>query len=276
MPAPIGLIAGEGQLPVMTARGMRAAGRRVACVGLADQFLPELPALCDDFSQAGVVRLGRWIKLLRRWGVSEAVMVGRVRKTRMYDPLRAFRQLPDWRAAWLWYRVLRHDRRTDTVLRAVADELQKNGITLIDSTTFIPEHLAHAGTMTRRQPTAAQTGDIAFGLPLVRQMGLMDIGQAIAVKEREVIAVEAMEGTDRMIARAGELCRSGGWTLIKVAKPQQDLRFDVPTIGPQTIEKLHAAGGTCLAVEATKVILINKPDLIQTADRLGVCLVGIV
>ena len=107
-------------------------------------------------------------------------------------------------------------------------------------------------------------------------MGLMDIGQAIAVKEREVIAVEAMEGTDRMIARAGELCRSGGWTLIKVAKPQQDLRFDVPTIGPQTIEKLHAAGGACLAVEATKVILINKPDLIQTADRLGVCLVGIV
>ena len=241
--APIGLIAGQGTLPVIVAQGMRAAGRRVACIGLADQYVPELPALCDDFAEAGVVQLGKWLRLARRFGVREAVMVGRVSKARMHDPLRVFRQLPDWRAFNLWYRKLRHDRRSATLLTALAEDLAKEGLVLIDSTTFIPDHMASEGTMTRRAPTAEQLGDIEFGWRLLKQVGSLDIGQAIAVREKDVIAVEAVEGTDRMIERAGVLCRRRGWTLLKTARRGHDMRADVPTIGVSTVENLHRAGG---------------------------------
>lgn len=275
MSPPIGLIAGQGHLPIHTVRGIRAAGRPVVCVGLRDQFDDSLPGLCDRFATAGMLQLGRWISLLHKFGVTEAVMVGRVRKSTMYDPGRWLRQLPDWRAVWLWYRVLRHDHRNDAVLTAVADELQRAGITLIDSTQYIPDQLADAGVMTRRQPASSQQADIAFALPIIRQLGQLDIGQSIAVKEREIIAVEAIEGTDAMIIRAGELCRSGKWTLIKIAKPQQDMRFDVPTVGMDTIERMHTTGGTCLAIEAGKVIMLDKPTLIARADELGITIVGI-
>src|SRR5688500_18196412 len=219
---PVGLIAGQGRLPVLTALGARAAGRRVACIGLADQYDPELPGLCDRFATAGIIRLGRWIGLLRRWGVHEAVMIGRVRKARMYEPMRLLRQAPDWRAARLWYRVLRHDRRNEALLGAVADELGRGGITLIDSTTFIPDYMATLGVLTRRQPSAEQLADVEFAWPLLLRVNELDIGQALAVKEREVVAVEAIEGTDAMIRRAGELCRAGGWTLLKAGKQRQD------------------------------------------------------
>lgn len=271
---PVGLIAGQGRLPLLTAQGLRAAGRRVACVGLADQFDPALPALCDHFAVAGVIRLGRWISLLRGWGAADAVMIGRVRKARMYEPLRLLRQFPDWRAARLWYRVLRHDRRNGALLAGVADELHRNGIRLVDSTTYIQEHLATVGQLTRRAPTPEQLADIDFGWPLVRQLNELDIGQALAVSEREVIAVEAIEGTDAMIRRAGELCRRGGWTLLKCARINQDMRFDVPTVGPKTIESLKKAGGRCLAVEAGKVILADKPDFLRLADEAGIVVVG--
>lgn len=273
--APVGLIAGQGHLPIIIARGMREAGRRVACVGLRDQFDPRLCELCDQFAEAGIIRLGRWIHLLQRWGVREAIMVGRVRKARMFEPLRLVRQMPDWRAAKLWYGVLRHDRRNDAILSAVANELQRGGITLIDSTTYIPDHMAGEGVLTRTQPTAAQHADIAFGVPIVLRMGDLDIGQAIAVRDREVIAVEAIEGTDAMIERAGQLCRSGRWVLIKFAKPAQDMRFDVPTVGLQTIENVKASGGGCIAVEAHRTILIDKPQLLAAADAAGIAVVGV-
>ncbi len=180
---PIGLIAGAGTLPMLTAQGVRASGRSVACVGLADQYDAALPDLCDRFDAAGVVRLGRWIRLLHRWGVREAVMVGRVRKTRMYDPGRLWRQMPDWRAVRLWYRVLRHDRRSQTLLRAVAQELADNGIELIDSTRYISEHIATPGVMTRCHPSNQQRDDIAFARPILDQLNALDIGQAVAVKD---------------------------------------------------------------------------------------------
>lgn len=273
--SPIGLIAGQGRLPILNAQGIRAAGRQVVCVGLRDQFDAQLPALCDDFKSAGIIQLGRWIRLLRRWGVSEAVMVGRVKKAKMYQPFRVFRQLPDWRAAVLWYRKLRHDKRNDAILSAVADELAQSGITLIDSTKYIPDQMAGEGVLTRTQPSAAQQADIAFALPIVRRMGDLDIGQSVAVKEREVIAVEAIEGTDAMIRRAGELCRNGKWLLVKTGKPNQDMRFDVPVLGLQTIENLAKAGGTCVAVEAEKVILLDKPQLLAAADKAGIAIVGV-
>ncbi|MBI1370931.1 MAG: DUF1009 domain-containing protein [Planctomycetes bacterium] len=275
MNEPIGLIAGQGRLPVLTATGMRSAGRRVVCVGLRDQFDVALPPLCDDFSTAGIIQIGRWIRLLKRAQVREAVMVGRVKKVRMYDPLHMFRQLPDWRAAKLWFGKLRHDKRNDAILSAVADELAAEGIALIDSTKFIPQELAAPGTMTRREPTADQRADIDFALPIVARMGDLDIGQSIAVRDREIIAVEAIEGTDRMIERAGQLCKRGGWTLVKIAKPQQDMRFDVPTIGLNTIANLAKNGATCLAVEAGKVILLDKPQLLEAADKAGIAILGV-
>jgi hypothetical protein len=273
--APIGLIAGQGQLPVIVARGIRASGRRVSCIGLRDQFVPELPALCDDFAEAGVVQLGRWLRLSRRFGVTEAVMVGRVAKARMHDPFRLFRQLPDWRAVNLWYRKLRHDRRSATLLTVLAEDLAKEGLVLIDSTTYIPDHMASEGAMTKRQPTDEQRGDIDFGWPLLRQVGSLDIGQAIAVREKDVIAVEAVEGTDRMIARAGELCRRKGWTLLKTARPGHDMRADVPTIGVSTIESMHKAGGGCIAVGVGRVILVDRPAVLAAADRLDIAVVGV-
>ncbi|MEX0884962.1 MAG: UDP-2,3-diacylglucosamine diphosphatase LpxI [Phycisphaeraceae bacterium] len=274
MPEPIGLIAGHGQLPLLEARGIRQAGHPVACVGLADQYDAALPGQCDWFAEAGIIRIGRWIRLLRRWGVKRAVMVGAVRKARMYEPGRLVRQMPDWRAARLWYRVLRHDKRSQTLLGALADELEHWGIELIDTTRFIPDHLAEAGVLTRRRPTASQWRDIAFAWPILMRMNELDIGQAIAVKERDVIAVEAIEGTDAMIARAGQLCPSGGWVLAKGAPVDKDLRFDVPTVGVRTIEHLKEAGGQCLVLAAGRVILADRTRVIKAADAAGIIIVG--
>jgi DUF1009 family protein len=274
-PSPIGLIAGQGRLPVLTAQGIHAAGRQVMCVGLRDQFDAELIEHCDRFKVAGIIQLGKWIRTLRRWGVREAVMVGRVRKSRIFAPFRVLRQLPDWRAARVWYRRLRHDRRSEALLKAVADELAEAGIALIDSTTYIPQHLATLGVMTRHKPAAAQQADIDFALPLIRQLCALHIGQAMIVKDREVIAVEAIEGTDAMIRRAAEHCRPGGWVLIKAAHPDKDMRFDVPTVGQRTLELMREHRGAVLAVEAERTILVDKPALLEAADAVGIPVVGV-
>jgi len=229
----------------------------------------------DIFATAGIIQLGRWIRLLKRWDVKEAIMVGRVAKVRMYAPFRMLRQLPDWRAAKIWFVRLKNDRRDDALLGAVATELLESGITLIDSTRYIPELMADQGVMTRTKPSSSQMADIEFALPIIKSLGQMDIGQSLAVKERAITAVEAMEGTDLMIRRAGGLCPRGNWTLVKVSRPNQDLRFDVPTVGLQTIENLKAAGGGCLAVEAGKTILLDKPRMLEAADRAGISVVGI-
>ena len=270
----LGLIAGHGRLPILVARGMKAAGATVVGVGLRGQFDDELPGVCDRFDAAGLARPGRWIRLLKRRGVCEAVMVGGVAKTRMHDPLRLLRYVPDWRAAVLWYKHLRHDRRNAALLAALADELARSGITVIDSTTYIPDHLATEGVMTSTQPSAQQRADIDFAWPLLTQAVELDIGQAMAVRERDVIAVEATEGTAAMIARAGELCRAKGWTMLKTAKADHDMRADVPSIGLETIQQMKAAGGGCLALGAGRVILIDKPQVIEAAERAGIVIVG--
>ncbi len=271
----LGLIAGQGQLPLLVASGIKAAGRSVCCVGLRDQYDASLPGLCDTFSPAGIVQLGKWIRLLRRWEVTEAIMVGAVAKTRMHDPLKLVRQLPDWRAVRLWYRRLRHDRRTPALLAALADELAANGITLIDSTTYIPDHLAGEGVMGSTQPSPQQRGDIEFGWPLLEKIVELGVGQSIAVRERDVIAVEAVEGTSALIERAGQLCRAKGWTLLKTASGGHDMRADVPTIGVETIEQLAKAGAGCVALGVGRVILIDKPKVLEAADRAKIAVVGV-
>ncbi len=271
----VGLIAGQGALPLLLAQGIRNSGKRVACIGLRGQFDPALPQMCDDFAEAGILRLGRWVTLARRFGIREAVMVGRVSKAKMHDPIRLFRDIPDLRAALLWYRRLRHDHRTPTLLTALAENLAQDGVMLIDSTRYIPEQLAHKGVMTKTQPDALQTSDIAFAMPLLQELLRLGIGQAISVREKDTIAVEALEGTDQMIERSGELCKAKGWTLLKNARDDHDRRGDVPTVGVSTIEKLHAAGGRALAVGSGKVILLDKPAVLATADRLRVAVIGI-
>ncbi len=271
----IGLIAGQGRLPFLVADGIRAAGHQVICVGFKDQADPQLAQHVDQFYWVPLARMGRWVTKLRRHGITDTIMVGRVAKKRMYTPWRLAQYLPDWRALRVWYGRLRHmDKRNDSVLTAIADELASGGIILDDSTRFCQEHLAREGVMTQTQPPKQTWEDIKFGWEIVKHMGQLDIGQAIAVKEREVIAVEAIEGTDRMIKRAGELCRVGGWTLIKTAKPTQDMRFDVPTIGPETIENLKKNKATCLVVEPKKTFIIDMPETLKLADRLKIAIVG--
>jgi DUF1009 family protein len=271
---PLGLIAGEGVFPFLVARGARAAGRKVVCVALAGSASPELVAECDAFHWVSVVRLNSWIRKLRRSGCCEAIMVGRVVKTRMYDRWRYFRYIPDLRTARIWLTKLRHDRRPGAMLNAVADELASEGITLIDSTQFTKDELATPGVMTRRQPTAQQEIDIQAGWEICRQISQMDIGQSIAILNKDVIAVEALEGTNAMIERAGALCKVGGWTLVKVANSRQDMRMDVPTIGVTTIEKLREARCGCVVLEVGKTVLLEKQKVLTLADQYQIAIIG--
>ncbi|MGB9625963.1 MAG: LpxI family protein [Phycisphaerae bacterium] len=270
----IGLIAGAGRFPFLVAQGARQAGHEVVIVGLRGLADPSLRELADRFYWSGVVRLGRWIRIFRREGVARAIMAGSVRKREMYGRFRLLRYLPDWTTIRLWFFVAA-DKRNDTLLRAAADEMQRKGVTLSNSVEFCPDHLARPGVMTRLQPSAAQHRDAEFGWRIAKEIGRLDIGQAVAVKEQEVIAVEAIEGTDDMIRRAGALCRSGGWTLVKVAKPDQDMRFDVPTVGVNTIENLHAHGARMLVVEAGKTLMVDREKVVAAAERLGIVLMGL-
>lgn len=274
IPNPLGLIAGAGRFPFLVAEGARKAGRPVVAIGLKGLTNAALRECVDEFRWSGIVRLGRWIRVFRRAGVREAIMAGSVRKSDMYVRFRLLRFIPDWTSFRLWFFGV-PDRRNDTILRATADLMARKGVTLTDSIQYCADHLPGPGVLTRREPTAAQQKDIAFGWPIAKQMGRLDIGQSIAVKEQEVIAVEAIEGTDRMIERAGQLCRHGGWTLIKVAKPNQDLRFDVPTVGPETVENLARNGAKALVVEAGKTLVIDREKLIERAEQLGIVVVAI-
>jgi len=273
-PEPLGLIAGEGVFPLLVARGARSAGRRVVCAALADSAWPELRHECDEFKWVGILRLGQWIRYLRRAGCREAIMVGRVEKTRMYRRFRYLRYLPDLRTLRLWMTRLRHDHRPYAVLRSLTDELAASGITLIDSTRYTTDHLAAPGVMTRRQPDDHLWADIRFGFDLCKQISRLDIGQSIAVLRKDVIAVEAIEGTNAMIERAGQLCRSGGWTLVKVGNSALDMRSDVPTIGLTTIDKLAASRCACVVMEPGRTMLLEKPKVLEAAERHGIIIVG--
>jgi len=270
---PLGLIAGEGVFPILVARGARAAGRRVVCTAFSGHAWPDLAPECDEFHWVGVLRCGEWIRRLRRAGVSHAIMVGRVNKSHIYDRWRYFRYIPDWRTAKLFFRVVRRDKRPQAIFRALIDELASAGITLVDSTQYCPDHLATPGVMTRRQPTDAQWADIRFGYEICSTISKLDIGQSIAVLDRDVIAVEAVEGTNAMIERAGKLCRVGGWTLIKMST-NQEMRVDVPTVGTTTIEKLAAARAGCLVLEAGRTIMLEKTKVIELAERCKIAIVG--
>ena len=271
----IGLIAGEGRLPFLVAAGAREAGLKVICAGLEDNADLSLANEVDVFYRVAIARPGSWIRKLKKHGVTRAVMVGRVAKRRIFTPWRILRYLPDWRAFRIYYWRLRgKNKLNESVLAAITDELASGGIVLENSTMYCKEHLATNGLMTTRPLPQSVRNDIEFGWQMVKRLADLGIGQAIAVKEKEVIAVEAIEGTAEMIERAGRFCKSGGWTLFKASRPNQDMRFDVPCVGPDTIRSLAKNGGKCLAVQAGKTIIIDKPETIKLANELGITLLG--
>ncbi len=269
----LGIIAGAGRFPFLVLEGAQRAGCFVTVIGLRGLADCHIARQADAFRWAGMARMGRWIRILKRQGTRSVILAGSVEKTSMYGRFRMLRLLPDWTAIKIWFFRI-PDKRNDTVLSAVADEFAHHGIIMEHCTRYSEEHLAPEGVLTKRQPSAAQLADVAFGWKIAKQMGTLDIGQSIAVKECEVIAVEAIEGTDRMIERAGALCPQGGWTLIKVAKPDQDMRFDVATVGPMTIAHLKRYGAGAIVVEAGKTVLLERATMIANADAAGIVMVA--
>jgi UDP-2,3-diacylglucosamine hydrolase len=267
----IGLVAGWGRFPLLVAEALKRQGCTVHCVGINGHADHALKGICDSFVDSGVARLGRHIRHFRRLGVTRATLAGKIFKQRLlFGPRGWLSLVPDLRTIRMFFPVFilgRQDRRDDTLLTLVVNEYAKSGITMAPATDFAPQLLARAGQLTVRGPTAFELADIAFGWPLAKEMGRLDIGQSVAVKGRAILAVEAVEGTDACVRRAGELCPQGGFTVVKVAKPQQDMRFDVPTIGIGTIESLVAAGASALAIEAGKTIVVDEAEVVALANR---------
>lgn len=272
----VGLLAGSGRFPILFAEAARRQGLSVACVGIRGEAPEVLADLCDSFDVVPVTTPSRIIRAFKRRGARELVMAGKVHKTAMYTPHLFWHAISDLRTVRIWfYGALRKNKKDDTILLTVINEFAKDGLSFRSALDYCPELLVNHGTLSRRRPSRSELDDIRFGWELAKEMGRLDVGQSVAVKDCAAIAVEAIEGTDRCIERAGQLCRSGGWTLVKVAKPQQDMRFDVPTIGVGTLEHLHKAGARVLAIEAGKTIVIDQPDVVALADRLGIALVAL-
>ncbi|PHQ34306.1 hypothetical protein CEE69_16530 [Rhodopirellula bahusiensis] len=276
--APIGLIAGWGRFPICVAEKLKALGHSVHCVAITGHAGEELNEICDSVLWSGVGRFGGHLRYFKRNDVEHVTMAGKLFKSDLlYSGSVWIRHTPDWTCIKTFWPCLfgaRRDARDDRLLGAVIDTYESHTMKICSATELAPELLAKTGQLTRRKPSSVVQSDIAAGWQIAKTMGGLDIGQAITIKDGTIIAVEAIEGTDACIARTGELCRRGGWTLVKVSKPEQDMRFDVPTIGPQTVQRVHEAGGAAIAIEANKTILLDSDETIALADRLGIALVA--
>ncbi|HVC94671.1 MAG TPA: UDP-2,3-diacylglucosamine diphosphatase LpxI [Pirellulales bacterium] len=274
----IGLLAGWGRYPFVVAESLRRQGAETYCMGVKGHADPALAAVCDEFEWMGLGRLNRAVRFFKRHGIRRAAMAGKIHKIRLFEPWFWIKHCPDWQTTRRFFKhfvLNRRDRRDDTLLLAVVEEFAVNGIELVPATDFAPEVLVKRGQLTRRGPTAAQSNDIEFGWRLAKELGRLDVGQSVAVMGGTALAVEAIEGTDQCIRRAGELCRSGGFTVVKVAKPQQDMRFDVPTIGLGTLETMVEAGATCLAVEDGRTIIVDREETIRFANEHKLAIVAV-
>jgi DUF1009 family protein len=271
----IGLLAGAGRFPIAFAQAARNQGLSVVGVGVPGMASESLRDLCDYYATASVSRLGRAIRIFKKAGVRRAVMAGKVEKTFLFQSFRWIRNLPDWRTIHMFLRYARENRKDDTLLLALIREFERDDIHFDSALNFCPELLVRHGFLTRRKPTPAQWRDIQFGWEIAKELGRLDIGQTAIVNDMAVIALEAIEGTDAAIRRAGTLCRRGGFTIVKVAKPRQDMRFDVPTIGVETIQNMRESGARVLAVEAEMTIMLDQPEVIELADRLGIAIVSL-
>ncbi|WP_231993650.1 LpxI family protein [Pseudobythopirellula maris] len=274
----IGLLAAWGRFPIVVAEALKRDGHEVYCLGVKRHCDPAIRELVDDFEWLGAARLGGAIRYFNRHGVTQATMAGKFHKAEIYRPWAWFRYTPDavfLRAFYKHFVTSRADRKDDTLLGVLVDTFAQGGVEFLPATDFAPELLVGEGLIAGREPSVSERADIEFGWRLAKEMGRLDVGQSVCVKDRAPLAVEAIEGTDVCIQRAGQLCPRGGFTVVKVAKPRQDMRFDVPTIGVRTLRTMAAAGGRLLAVEAGRTILLDEPDVCSTADRLGVTVVAL-
>jgi len=271
----VGLLAGSGRFPILFAEAAKRQGYAVECVAIRYEAPEELRSLCDTYQVVSVSKLGGMIRAFRRRDVKRIVMAGKVTKSVMYTPLRWLRLWPDLRMIRFWYGALRGDHRDDSILLQVIAEFAQDGMVFDSALDYCPELLVKEGVLTKRAPSPGERKDIEFGWALAKEMGRLDVGQSVAIKEQSALAIEAIEGTDRCIERAGVLCRAGGWTLVKVAKPEQDMRFDVPTVGVSTIENLHKARAKVLAIEADRTIMVDQPEVVALANKYGLTIVAL-
>jgi len=263
----IGLIAGNGDFPLEFAKAAKRKGLTVVTVAHEGETLPELSQWSDRIIWVKVGQLGKLIKAFQDEGVTDVLMAGGIKKTRLFGGT-----MPDLRGAAFLAKMLA--KKDDSLLRGIAAELESEGITVRESTLYLDNLLAPAGVLTKRKPSADEQKDIAFGWQLAKEIGRLDIGQTVVVKEQAVLAVEAIEGTDEAIRRGGRLCREGA-VIVKICKPQQDLRFDLPATGMQTVETMIEVKASCLAIETGKTIMIQKDELIARADKAGIAIVAL-
>ena len=267
MNAPIGLIAGGGQFPLLFAKAAAARGRRVAAVCHQNETATELAERVDAASWVKLGQLGKIIKFFRSQGVQETVFCGTITKTRIFKDV-----LPDLKGLTLWNKI--DTRLDDAILRAVAAVLEEEGIRVLASTCYLEHLFFPKGILTRKQPTSKQWEDIRFGWDIARQVGRLDIGQCVVVRDKTVLAVEAIEGTDAAIKRGGALAGSDA-VVVKLKKPDQDFRFDLPATGTTTITTLAEVKGAVLAVEAGQSLVFDRDAMVAAADRAGIVIVGL-
>jgi DUF1009 family protein len=260
-----GLIAGNGRFPFLVLEGARSQGIEMAVIALKEEASPELEKLAKRLHWVSLGDLSKTIDLMHQEGVKQAVMAGQVKHNKIFSAIR-----PDWKLAKLLFSLPR--KNTDSLIGAVARVLEEEGIQLVDSTLFLKPLVADTGVLTRRTPNEHEAEDMAYGLGVARQIASMDIGQTVVIADRACVAVEAMEGTDETIARAARITGGKPLVVVKVSKPGQDMRFDVPVVGLPTIEQMRDSGATALAVDAGRTLLFDRAQLIESADGAGIAI----
>jgi DUF1009 family protein len=260
-----GLIAGNGRFPFLVLEGARSQGIEMAVIALKEEASPELEKIAKRLHWVSLGELSKAIDLMHEEGVTQAVMAGQVKHNKIFSAIR-----PDWKLAKLLFSLPR--KNTDTLIGGIARVLKDEGIQLVDSTLFLKPLLPEPGVLTRRAPNEQESADIAYGHSVARQIAGMDIGQTVVISDQACVAVEAMEGTDETIARAARI--AGGKTLVvvKVSKPRQDMRFDVPVVGLPTIEQMKSSRATALAVDAGRTLLFDRQQLIALADAADIAI----
>jgi UDP-2,3-diacylglucosamine hydrolase len=260
-----GLIAGNGRFPFLVLEGARSQGIEMAVIALKEEASPELEKIAKRLHWVSLGELSKAIELMQREGVNRAVMAGQVKHNKIFSSIR-----PDWKLAKLLFALPR--KNTDSLIGAVAKVLEEEGIQLVDSTMFLKPLLPEAGVLTRRAPSAQEAADMEYGLGIARHIATKDIGQTVVVSDSACVAVEAMEGTDETIARAARFANGRPLVVVKVSKPRQDMRFDVPVVGLPTVESMKSAGATALAIDANRTLLFDREKLIAMANEAGIAI----
>lgn len=263
----IGLIAGNGRFPILFADQMKAQGMEVIAVAHLGETLKELEEHVDRIFWIKVGQLGKLIKTFKREEVRDLVMAGGIKKTRLFTDV-----IPDLRAIQLLSTL--KEKKDDTILRAIAKDLEKEGLFVKESTHYLKSLLVDEGALTQRKPGKKELLDIEYGWKVAKSIGKLDIGQTVIVKDKVILAVEAIEGTDEAIKRGGKLAEKDA-IVVKICKPGQDMRFDLPTIGPETIQSMISVKASILAVEAGNTLLLDKDKTIEMAEKGGIGIIGI-